>query len=218
MAVLVAVSSAADPPKNTESWFHKLARILGVDRAPVNLKGPTPADEGEIWIAPADHPDPHPVAKGNFRAPVFQPGTKSLFALRGSSLVRVALTDGSVTPIRDLSGVVKLVGFDQSDPDRLLTIFSAGDRLVDIALISVKTGKRQVIAARQAASSREVQSLLGWERRYGEIVVLPQGRDIIVSGAAPDDRNVSDCGNAQCSQPTYSPELRQVAFIRTQRP
>jgi hypothetical protein len=213
MAVLAAVSSAADQPKNTESWFHKLARVLGVDRAPINLKGPTAADAGEIWITPADPPNPHRLAEGTFRSPVFQPGTRYLFALRGSDLVRVALADGTVTANRDLPGVVKIVGFDQAHPNQLLAVFSTGENLVDVALVSVKTGKRQVVAARQPGDSQEVRSLLGWQRRYGEILVLPQGKDIIVSGIQPDDRNVSDCGAAKCSQPSYSPELRQVAFI-----
>jgi hypothetical protein len=96
-------------------------------------------------------------------------------------------------------------------------VISTADQLVDVALVSVRTGKRRIIAARQSGDSQEVQSLLGWQRRYGEVIVLPQGRDIIVSGIEPDDRNVSDCGAAQCSQPSYSPELRQVAFIRAAR-
>ena len=217
MTVLAAVSSAAAQPKKTETWFHKLARVLGVDRAPVNLKGPVVTDAGEIWITPADRAEPRRVAQGNFRCPVFPPGTKYLFALSGSELVRIALADGLVTAVRELPGVVKLVGFDQSHPDQLLAVFSTADQLVDVALVSVRTGKRQIIAARQSGDSQEVRSLLGWQRRYGEVVVLPQGRDIIVSGIGPDDRNVSDCGTAQCSQPSYSPELRQVAFIRAAR-
>jgi hypothetical protein len=217
MAVLAAVSSAAAQPKKTETWFHKLARVLGVDRAPVNLKGSAVSDAGAIWVTPADHAEPRRVAEGNFRSPVFQPGTKYLFALRGGELVRVALADGAVSEVRELPGVLKLVGFDQGHPDQLLAVFSAAAQLVDVALVSVKTGKRQMIATRQSNGSQEVQSLLGWQRRYGEVVVLPQGRDIIVSGIEPDDRNVSDCGAAQCSQPSYSPELRQVAFIRSPR-
>jgi hypothetical protein len=217
MAVLVAISSAAGQSKKTESWFHKLARVLGVDRAPINLKGPTVTDAGEIWITPADQADPHRVAEGKFRSPVFQPGTKYLFALSGSDVVRITLADGAAAPVRQLPGVVKLVGFDQSHPDQLLAVFFAGEKLVDVVLVSVKTGKRQTVAARRSSDSPEVQSLLGWQRRYGEILVLPEGKDIIVSGIQPDDRNVSDCGTAQCSQPSYSPELRQVAFIRAPR-
>jgi hypothetical protein len=221
-AALVIASSAAQQPKKkaVEPWYYKLARILGMDRAPVALKGPTGAKPGELWITPADHAEPRRLAEGNdFMSPVFQPGGKFVFVLRQSDLVRVPVAGGAAVNVRSLPGAVKLVGFDASDPDRVLVVFGSGQAgglaSLDVALVSVKTGTRQVIAARRPADSAEVASLLGWLRQYGKVYVMPQGGEAVVGGIEPVEIPVSDCRGAVCGQPAYSPELRQVAFIRS---
>jgi hypothetical protein len=221
-AALAIASSAADQPKkkDAEPWYYKLARILGVDKAPVALKGPAGARPGELWITPADHAEARRLAEGNdLASPVFQPGGKYIFALRQSGLVRVPVAGGAAVKVWSLPGVVKLVGFDGSDADRVLVVFGDGQggkpTVIDVALVSVKTGKRRVIAARRAADSAEVASLLGWLRQYGSVYVMPQGSEVVVGGIEPVEIPVSDCRNAVCGQPAYSPELRQVAFIRS---
>ncbi len=221
---LAGLTSAAQQPKKkaADPWYYKLARILGVDRAPVSLKGPAGAKPGELWIGPADRADPRRLAEGSdFASPAFQPGGKYVFALRQNDLVRIPSAGGAVVKMQSLPGVVKLVGFDGKNPDRLLALFgtpqAGNSRVLDVVLVSVTTGKRQPIATRQAADSEEMESLLGWQRQYGKVSVRPQGADVVVGGIEPVEIPVSDCRDAVCGQPAYSPDLRQVAFIRSAR-
>ena len=221
-AVLAAAGSAAGQEKKQEPepWYHKLARVLGVDRAPVALKGPSQSTAGELWITPADHAEPRRITDGGgFSSPVFQPGGKYVFALDGAELVRAPVAGGAAVKMRSLPGVVKLVGFDAQNTDLVLAIFkgkaSGAPATVDIAMVSVKTGKREMVASRQPADSAEVTSLLAWQRSYGEVYVLPIGNEVAVGGIKAVEIPVTDCGTAVCSQPAYSPELKQVAFVRS---
>jgi hypothetical protein len=171
-------------------------------------------------MGPRDHADPRRLAEGSdFVSPVFQPGGKYVFALRAGDLVRIPSTGGTAAKVLTLPGVVKLVGFDKTNPDRVLVLLRPGPPgtavTVDVALVSVKTGKRQLIAQNQAADSEETESLLGWQRQYGNVYVRPQGTDIVVGGIQPVEIPVSDCRDAVCGQPSYSPELGKVVFIRT---
>jgi hypothetical protein len=190
-----------------------------VDRAPVALKGPAEARPGDLWITPADHADPHSLTDGSgYSSPVFQPGGKYIFALQGTDLVRVPVTRGPAVKVRSLPGVRKLVGFDAQDSDLVLAIFKgiAGPpETVDIALVSVKTGKRTTVVSQEPVTSTEATSLLEWQRSYGEISVLPIGNEIVVGGIKDVDIPVTDCGTALCGQPAYSPELKQVVFVRS---
>ena len=224
MVALASVVNGADQPKKrtTEAWYYKLARILGVDRAPVALKGPAAAKPGELWIGPADRADPRRLAEGSdFASPVFQPGGKYVFALRQMDLVRIPLTGGAPVKVRSLPGVIKLVGFDAGNADRVLVLFESAPngnkRMLDIALVSVKTGKRQSVAERQAADSEEAESLLGWQRQYGNVFVRPEGADVVMGGIGPVETPVSDCQDAACGQPSYTSELHQVVYIRSGR-
>ena len=217
--VLLAGSSAAAQPQGSEPLLEKLEHILGIDKSTRNLKGPQGSgsgEPGEIWISPADQREPRRLVAGDrFRSPVFQPGEKYLYALQDSELIRISLPNGLSTQVRRLPNVIKLVGFDGDHPDQLLAIFEASSNQVDIALVSVSSGTRKVIAARQSRNDSEIENLLGWGRRYGDVYVLSEGRNVIISGISPVDLNVSDCGKDLCSQPSFSPELRQVAFIRS---
>ena len=210
-----------DPPKKAEaeSWYYKLGRILGVDKVPVGLKGPTRASRGELWITAADHAEPKKLTEGSdFSSPVFQPGGKSLFALRAGSLVEVPVAGGAAVKRRDVPGVVKLVGFDGDDPDRVLALVqktpeTAG--LVDVVLLSIQTGRLETLAAQRPADSAEVKSLTGWQRQYGDVYVMPQGNEVVVGGIEAVEIPVTRCGQATCGQPAYSPERKLVAYIRS---
>jgi hypothetical protein len=227
MLFILVLAGAVDGPSqtkknNAEPWYYKLARILGVNRAPVALKGPVSASPGELWIVPIDRVEPRRLTDGgDFSSPVFQPGGKYVFALRGVTLVRIPAAGGTADAVQTIPGVIKLVGFDTGNPDMVLALFDAGeagnDRRLDIALLSVKTAKRQVIAKAQSADDEEVESLLGWQRQYGKIFVRPQGGEIAAGGIGAVERAVTDCRDASCGQPAYSPELREIAFIRTPR-
>jgi hypothetical protein len=221
MAAVASLASAADQPKKTvEPWYYKLARILGVDRAPVALKGPSSSKPGELWVGPADHAEPRRLTEGSdFTSPVFAPAGRYIFALHQNDLVRVAADGGPVQKVRMLPNIIKLVGFDQKNPDKVLALFESSratnPRTVDVALVSVKTGKRQLIAARQRADSEEAESLLGWQRQYENVYLRPQGTDVVVGGIESFEIPVSDCRDAVCGQPSYSPALRQVVFVRS---
>lgn len=217
-------NKAADQPKKktSEAWYYKLARILGVDRAPVALKGPSSARPGELWIAPIDRIDPRRLTEGSdFTSPVFQPGGRYVFALRQAQLVCVPARGGPPAVVRNLPRVIKLVGFDGGHPDKVLALFqseeAANSRAVDVALLSVNTGKVQMVAKGQPADSEAAEALLGWQRHYGKITVRPQAGQIVVTGVESVETPVTDCGDAFCGEPAYSPELRQVAFIRSPR-
>ena len=221
IAAVATLASAADQPKKpVEPWYYKLARVLGVDRAPVALKGPSSSQPGELWVGPADHAEPRRLADGSgFTSPVSAPGSRFVFALRQNDLVRVATDGSSVQKVRSLPNIIKLVGFDQGDGDKVLALFESTPgstpRTVDVALVSIKTGKRQLIAARQPADSEEAESLLGWQRQYANVFLRPQGTDVVVGGIESYEIPVSDCRDAVCGQPSYSPESRQVVFIRS---
>jgi hypothetical protein len=143
-----------------------------------------------------------------------------VFALRGTDLVRVSVAGGAAVKVQSLPGVMKLVGFDEQDADSLLAIFADKAEpmpaAVDIALVSVTTGKRTMVASHQAANTVETDSLLAWERQYGKIQVLPVGHEVVVRGVQSAESPITNCGEyAVCGQPAYSPELKLVVFVRS---
>jgi hypothetical protein len=203
LIALLTVASAGQVRRVSESWLHKLGRILGVDNSPRSLKAPGGIAAGEIWITSATEAHPRLLAAGGvFRSPVFQPGGKYIYALRQDDLVRVGLADGSVDKARPIPNAIKLIGFDRDHPTQVLIVLSAGSRLVDLFLVSVETGRRKTIAREQSIEDPAVASLVAWERRYDRVYVFAEGRDIKVSGLGPTDRNVSRCEEAWCSQPS----------------
>jgi len=226
--LLVAANSAAaqekkapEQPKKppSEAWYYKLARILGVDRAPSGLKGPMSAHPGELWTTPVERMAPRRLAEGSdFSSPVFQPGAKYVFALRQSQLVRVPVEGGAPVNIRELPRAIKLVGFDAKNPDWVLVLFESGQgpnsKAVDVVLLSVISGKQQVIVKSQPADGEAAETLLGWQRQYGNIMVRPQGGQIIIRGIESTDTPLTDSDDGSCSEPAYSPELKQVVFVR----
>lgn len=200
----------------TVSWLDAAASFLGVERTPRELKGQGETASGELWISPASGSKPVQIGSAsNLRSPIFQPGGKAIYALQDDSLVRVTRPDGKVAVLGKYPGVIKLVGFRAAPPQRMLTIFGAGENVVTLALLRDTGGSAEILAGKLSTADMMVKSLLLWERRYGDVFVTPTGRDINVTGATTYPKNISRCGPDLCSQPSYSVDTEEVVYVRT---
>jgi hypothetical protein len=127
---------------------------------------------------------------------------------------RLVVPHGPVSEVRRLDGVDKLVGFDRTKPGSLLALFDHAG-LIDIVLVALNSGEREVVESNQSPRSQPIQGLLGWWRRYGDIYLYTEGPEILISYKNQICRNVSDCGSALCSQPSFSEELNEVVYVRS---
>jgi hypothetical protein len=212
--VLVSSSLGEQPKKESPSWFRRIASFLGVDKTPRALKGLEAASPGEIWIVSVNTPQPRRLTEeADFQSPVLQPGTGLVYALRGDNLVRVS-EQGSPQVVASLPGILKLVGFDEKG-DQLLTLFSEGAGHVGVVLWLVSARKQEVIAENLSLEADEAaSSLAGWDRRYGDLRVSVESGDVLLRGSGFDGANVTNCRPARCGQPSYSPELQRVVYIK----
>jgi hypothetical protein len=153
--------------------------------------------------------------------PVSSPDGLAVFALRGRQMVKITGSDGSETLIGAPANWRKLIGVA---PDGTVLGFVEDDPRPRPALLG-PDGQLAVLQAPADDSERKRNGLLLQEMRdYSDGVRLEvrdserggRGRDIFfVQG--PKQRNLSDCADDLCLQPSRSGDGQYVFFIRAPR-
>jgi len=159
---------------------------------------------------------------GDFAWPVPSPNGMAAFVLRGRQVVRIAVSDGSETLVgapaewRKLLGVAPdgtVLGFVEDDPRPRPALLEPGGRLVELpAPDDDGERKRNGLLLQDARDYADGVRLEVRDSERGG-----RGRDVfLVEG--PRQRNLSNCGDAMCSQPSRSIDGNYVFFIRASRP
>jgi hypothetical protein len=167
---------------------------------------------------------------GDYRWPVFERSGDSLVALTGDRLVRIPLTKGAkVEVLYSLPGVVKLVGFDRHNPDRLLVTRDQPES--PLAVLSVTSGKVTPLPydADDEDQRRMLAHIRGDERIYAgaRLYVMTESTrgiegarewtDVYIQGGSTQQQNVSRCDGNDCGQPSLSPDEKAVVYIQSRR-
>lgn len=221
-------NSAAQKPK---SFIDRVLDFLSISYTPGALKGPAGnPSSGQIWIASTKNNSAHSLtSSGNYRSPIFLPGSADILALRGNDLVRILSTGREGTKLHSVEGVLKLVGAGASDPNQVLALLrSEGGSHPRVALLAVDTGAITELAYDPSSSQdlQLVEDLQGWSRVSGQdrIFVKRQTKEdlagtlewtdvfLIAHGQQPVD--VSRCDGVNCGQPSLSQDGSLLVYVK----
>jgi hypothetical protein len=224
LALAVPVGAA------TESLVNRLLRVSGLTAAPGQMRGPgDEIDTGNVWIASLDRGTVRALTTdGGYRAPVFSPADRAVYALKGDTIVRIPSEGGKAVGVQKVPGALKLVGFDGKSPDEAVLLMENGAKGAPLAVVSLKSGGVTPLPydAKSDEQRRMLAQIRGQERVYGDTVVYTKtetkrglSRNIEWTevylrrgNAAP--QNISACDGVSCVQPGLSPDGRSVVFIK----
>jgi hypothetical protein len=218
------------PQQKTETFWHKILRVSGIGASPSTLKGP--GDEvvhGQIWIADIGSGKTRKLTStGGFHSPIFILGGNDILALKDAKVVRVSLSEGTVTSLYSAAGITKLVGISMDDPGKVLVLERSDSGLPDVAFLSVSSGKLDSLSYdRSSVNDRHmVEHLLAWDRDYGDTSVYTNEQtksgmsgtlswtDVFLKKGSNGPVDVSKCDRVNCGQPSLSPDGKLVAWVR----
>jgi len=153
--------------------------------------------------------------------PVPSPNGLAVFALRGRQVVSIAVNDGRETPVGAPADWRKLIGVS---PDGTVLGFVEDDPRPRPALLE-PNGRFAALPAPADDTERKRNGLLLQEMRdYADGIRLEvrdserggRGRDVfLVEGQS--QRNLSNCGDDLCLEPSRSSDGNYVLFIRAAR-
>lgn len=225
--LVAGLSVAAEAPTPAETsalaqgFWAGIAQLGLIFKAVGSLGGGV--DRGQIWIVDLATGEQRRIAGADALAwPVLGPDRSTIFALRGGQLVRLPLRGGDIVLVGSEAAWRKLVGVDAENK---VLGFVAGRPRVQPAVMTSK-GELRLLPQPETDEERErVSFLLQENRAYADgrqLIVRRstrggRGYDIsLVSDGA--ERNLSDCGDDACGQPSLSPDGRYVLYVRATTP
>jgi hypothetical protein len=220
-ALAVAGNARAD-------WIDTVARALGISKTPSAMRGAgDDSRPGDLAVVRIEGDGRVTLTTGGlYRSPIFADGDKALLALEGEQLVRIPLQGGEPQRLQAVPEVVKLLGVDRGDPQRVLVLV-AGKQGSELAVLSLKTGKLELLPhqGKDPAERRLLSHLRGEDRIYEGVSLEVrtqskpglQGRieweDVFVQRGGEPRMNLSRCDGASCGQPALSQDGQRIAFV-----
>jgi hypothetical protein len=231
LAALCMVPNAGQSNRKTESFWDKLLRVTGISATPASLRGEEHVTSGDIWVVVVSQtPSAQRLTRdGGYRSPVFDAQARNVLALKGSDLYRVPMNGDPPARLHGLTGVSKLVGLSSDGPDELLVLGNDDRDAPYAAMVSIRTGALTRIPHNPASSDDRVMlaHLAGWERVYGNTRVYTETTeregaggtaieftDVYLKRGSDPPVNLTHGTTISSSQPSLSPDGRQVVFIR----
>jgi hypothetical protein len=153
--------------------------------------------------------------------PVASPDGLFVFAVRKGQVVRIAMGDGSETPVGAPAEWSTLLGVA---PDGTVLAVVEGDPWPRRAMLGPDGQRTELPPPEDDEERKLIGLLLQNARSYADGVRLEvrdserggRGRDVfLIDGAR--QRNLSNCGDDLCVQPSRSPDGNHVLFIRASR-
>jgi hypothetical protein len=226
-----ASKASNSAPQKPKSFIDRVLDFLSISYTPGALKGPAgDPSNGQIWIASLTNNSAHSLtSSGNYRSPIFLPGSADILALRGNDLVRIPSTGGEGTKLHSVEGILKLVGAGSSDSNQVLALLrSEAGSHPRVAFLAVDTGAVTELPYDPSSSQdlQLVEDLQGWSRISGEsrIFVKRQTKEdlagtlewtdvfLIAHGQQPVD--VSRCDGVNCGQPSLSQDGSLLVYVK----
>jgi len=211
-------------PAQTDSFLQKLLRISGISATPQRMRGEEKGEPGQIWLVNIEKLNPVHVGSGNdFHSPVFLPNDTGLLVLRQDQVIEVSLADAVQKPLFQIPGIIKIIGFDQSDDNHVLILLNDNQ----LELVSMDTGSREKITY-PAGDEAELflSHIKSWDRVYGDTrVYVKTRRKRMILGQRSFSNvyyqynqqpiDLSQCKKRSCSQPSLSYDGNSVVFIKS---
>ncbi len=211
------------------SLLRKLVDFFGLSSNPSEMKGPGGEPHaGEVWVIDLATGRASPVAtEGEYRSPIFL-GDGSILALEGGALVR--LRGGAPSVLRTVPGIEKLVGTSRSGRGHVLAVLAGADGRPVPATLSLDDGTVSPVPLDWGSEEdvRALAHLRGWERDYGDVKLsvrrvreaglggTEEWSDVFLVREGEEPVNLTNCGGADCGQPSLSPDGERVAFVKAE--
>ncbi len=215
-----------------ESFVDKILRITGISATTGQQRPSGDVKEGDIWIISLpDKLKRSLTSGGGYRSPVFSSEDKKILALQGEDIVQISVSGGTVSPLYSVKGIMKLVGFDRTDPQRLLFIAEDDDGRALVGLITMTDGRISYLPydSRSRDDRRMISNLKGWGRTVGDKTIYVETEtksgmaghiewtDVKLKQGSKLPQNLSRCDGVACGQPSISHDGGLVVFIRQGR-
>lgn len=212
-------------PAEKESSLKILLRIIGISATPQNMRGEEDGDPGQVWIVDIVTKEQFQVSTSYmFRSPVFLPDDSGLLVLKQDEIIEISLPDLVQKSLLNIPGIVKIIGFDQSDSDRFLILLE-DDKL---ELVSFKTGVREILTyPDNQETDKFLPHIKNWKRVYGDKQVFTKTRrkstllgkrsytNVYFQNNKSQDIDLSRCKKTSCNQPSLSYDGTRVVFIKS---
>jgi hypothetical protein len=232
LLALSILASVTPPESRAEPTFvRKVIDFLGISASPGALKGAEAEllKAGDLWLARLDSGVRFRLTwDGGYRSPVFSPKDKSIVALKGDDTVRIAPSSGESKKLLTVPGIQKIVGFHGQGQNQILILLK-DESAHSVAILSLDGGNRIRVPFDKdnGDDRRMLNHLLGWERVYNHTRIYVEGCN---EGGAVQERtnvclkregkspvNISQCGDANCGQPSLSPDHIQVVYVKAEK-
>jgi len=223
-ALLLAGAVAAQPLPSTASGssagrvFAAGLNMLGLVFNGIGSLAGGPAS-GAVWWVDVRTGERRRIGSANNLAwPVPSVAGTAVYVLRGGQVVRIAVADGSETPVGTPAHWLKLLGVLQ---DGTVLGFVEDDPRPRPALLARDGGRMEMAAPADEPERRRNGVLLQEGRDYSDGTRLEvrdserggRGRDVFLIGVA-GARDLTDCGDDLCGQPSRSQDGRRIFYIR----
>lgn len=223
VSLLLVVHAAS-----AESWLDRVLQFTGIAASPGAMKGDSDASPaGDIWITDLASGGTRRLTREHgYRWPVFMPGDAALLALREEQLVRIPVDGGAPSPLFQVTGIRKLIGFDRQDPDSVLVLTVDRGRPLRVLSLNRKSSEALPYDAQDPSQRRLLRHLEAQERVYGDVRVyvreesredlegVRRWTDVYMSRADAAPRRITACEGNDCGQPSLSPSGGLVAYVR----
>lgn len=226
--------TALESTVRADSFLSRILKITGISATPRQLKGIEEDNMkagGDIWLVNLDQNgilSRIPIADGGYRSPLFLPDDKNILALKGNNIVRISVSNGEAETIYTIKDIVKLVGYDKDDTDKLLVFIEKEGSKPSLSLISLKSGNISSLPYDWEIEDHRkiISNIKEWERDYGNIVVYPKTEkktgiagfiewtDVYIKEGDKLPVNISRCNGINCGQPALSHDNKIVVFIK----
>jgi hypothetical protein len=154
--------------------------------------------------------------------PVPSPNGTTVYALRGRQVVGIAIADGHETPIGAPAGWRKLIGVL---PDGTILGFVEDDPRPRPAMLAPDGGRSELPPPTEVAERQRNGVLLQEAHDYADGTRLEvrdserggRGRDVFLIDRTGPQKNLTDCGDDVCGQPSRSQDGFRIFYIRERR-
>jgi hypothetical protein len=208
-----------DTSRVSALFWNAVAQLGLVMQAMGSLSGGG-LEQGELWRVDLATGERRRIGQGSaFSWPVAAPDNQTVYVLRDERVVRIAAADGTETPLGQEVGWRTLLGVQ---PDGTVLGFVVGRPRVHPTLLA-PDGTRTVLPQPVRDDEQSRAAVLLQEDRDYENGRRLQVRRSERGGLGFDVwllddghwRNLTDCGNAACGEPSLTPDGRSVLYVRT---